>query len=341
MLNENKPFIIAEMSGNHNNSLELALKIIEAAASSGCDSLKLQTYTQDTMTLNCNKNDFIINDINSLWNGRKLYDLYKEAMTPWEWHKPLFDKCKDLGIKCFSTPFDETAVDFLEELGNPIYKIASFENTHIPLLKYVAQTGKPIIMSTGMATANDLEESINCLKKYGCKDITLLKCTSTYPSDPGNSNLLTIKDMKKRFNVKVGLSDHTLGMGVSIASIALGATVIEKHFCLSRDEGGIDSAFSMEPHEMKQLAEECNNAYQAIGEIKYGCSSEKEEKSKKFRRSIYISSDIDKGDLLKPENIKIIRPGYGLEPKYYESVIGKKSKIYLAKGTALNWELIE
>ena len=334
-------FIIAEMSGNHNNSLERALKIVEAAAASGCDSLKLQTYTQDTMTLNCNNADFTINDQKSLWYGRNLYDLYKQAMTPWEWHKPIFDRCKELNMIPFSTPFDKTAVDFLEDLNCPIYKIASFENTHIPLLKYVASTGKPVIMSTGMANVEELEESVNCLKENGCSDITLLKCTSTYPAKANACNLLTIPDMMKKFNVNVGLSDHTMGIGVSIASIVLGARVIEKHFCLSRSEGGVDSAFSMEPKEMKVLVEESNKAHQALGTIKYGCSSEQEEKSKKFRRSIYVSNDIKKGDLINPENIKVIRPGYGIEPKYYENILGKKSKIDLSKGTALKWELIE
>ncbi len=335
-MNKNKPFIIAEMSGNHNQSLERALAIVDAAANAGVDALKLQTYTPYTITIDCDKPDFVIDDPNSLWYGRKLYELYGEAMTPWEWHKPIFEKCHKMGILPFSTPFDETAVDFLEKLNCPIYKIASFENTHIPLLKYVAATGKPVIMSTGMATIEELDESVTCLKENGCNDITLLKCTSTYPANPRNSNLMTILDMRKRFGVNIGLSDHTLGIGVSIASIALGATVIEKHFTLSRAEGGVDSAFSTEPAEMKQLVEECNNAYQALGEIKYGCSSEEEIKSKKFRRSIYAVKDINIEEKFTKENIRVIRPGYGLEPKYYEIILGQKAKEFIDFGEPLS-----
>jgi pseudaminic acid synthase len=327
-----KPFIIAEMSGNHNQSLERALRVVEAAANAGVDALKLQTYTPDTMTIDCNFPDFIINDPNSLWYGRKLYDLYKEAMTPWEWHKPIFDKCRQMGILPFSTPFDSTSVGFLEELDCQIYKIASFENTDIPLLKKIASTGKPVIMSTGMATIEELEESVTCLKENGCIDITLLKCTSTYPATPENCNILTIPDMRKRFGVDIGLSDHTLGIGVSIAAIALGATVIEKHFTLSRAEGGVDSAFSIEPEEMKQLVEECNNVHLALGGIKYGCASENEEKSKKFRRSIYAVQNIKAGEKLKKDNIRVIRPGYGLGPKFYKEIIGKRAVVDLCRG---------
>ena len=335
-----EPFIIAEMSGNHNGSLEKALNITEIAAECGCDAIKLQTYTPDTMTLDCEQSDFIINDPNSLWNGRKLYELYKEAMTPWEWHKPIFERCKELGIICFSTPFDETAVDFLDNLECAIYKIASFENTHIPLLKYVAKTGKPVILSTGMATVEELEESVGCLKDNGCKDITLLKCTSTYPADPANSNLLTMLDMKNRFGVKVGLSDHTLGIGVSLAAIGAGATVIEKHFCLSRLEGGVDSAFSMEPEEMKLLVDEARKAYSSLGEVKYGSSSEQEDKSKKFRRSIYAVQNIKAGEKLTNNNIKVIRPGYGIKPKYLCDIIGKQANENILLGTPICWDLI-
>ncbi len=334
------PFIIAEMSGNHNQSLAKALKIVGAAAKCGVNALKLQTYTADTITIDCDTNDFIIKDENNLWYGNKLYELYDKAHTPWEWHKPIFDKCKSYGLTCFSTPFDETAVDFLENLNCPIYKIASFENTHIPLLKYVASTSKPIIMSTGMASIEELEESVNCLKENGCKDLTLLKCTSTYPASPKNCNLLTIPAMKEKFSCNIGLSDHTLGIGVSIASIPLGATVIEKHFCLSRSEGAVDSVFSMEPSEMKQLVEESKKAYQALGQVKYGCSSEQEEKSKKFRRSIYAIKDIKAGEKFTNNNIKVIRPSYGLEPKYYYDVIGKKSAQDISKGNALVENLI-
>lgn len=318
----NKPFIIAEMSGNHNQSLERALKIVEAAAESGVDALKLQTYTADSITLNCDSPDFIIEDKNSLWSGEKLYDLYKKASTPYEWHKPIFDKCKELGIIGFSTPFDLTAVDFLEELNCPIYKIASFENGDIPLLKKVAQTKKPVIISLGLIGLNEIKEAVETLTENGCTDLTILKCTSSYPASVENSNLLTIPDLQKHFpDCKIGLSDHTMGIGVSIASIALGACVIEKHFTLSRADGGVDSAFSMEPAELKQLVEECNNAYLALGKVNYELS-ETEKKSLKFRRSLYIAKDIKEGEIFTSENVHSVRPGYGLHPRYYEEVLG-------------------
>lgn len=337
---EYKPFIIAEMSGNHNQSLERALKIVEAAAKSGVDALKLQTYTADTMTLDISEKEFFIEDKNSLWQGDSLYNLYKKAYTPWEWHKPIFDRCKELGIICFSTPFDFTSVDFLEELEVPLYKIASFENTDMPLLKKVAKTGKPIIISTGMATLNEIEESVKTLQDNGCKDLTLLKCTSAYPASAENCNLLTIPDLQKHFpNCKIGLSDHTLGIGVSIAAVAIGATVIEKHFTLSRNDGGVDAAFSMEPDEMKQLVKECQNAYKALGKVNYELS-ENEKKSLIFRRSLYIVRDIKKGEEFTNENIRSIRPGLGLPSKHYELILGKKAKIDIKKGTPLNFDLI-
>lgn len=337
---EHKPFIIAEMSGNHNQSLERALKIVEAAAKSGVDALKLQTYTPDTMTLDISEKEFFIEDKNSLWQGESLYNLYKKAYTPWEWHKPIFDRCKELGIICFSTPFDFTSVDFLEELKSPLYKIASFENTDIPLLKKVAKTGKPIIMSIGMATLNEIEESVQTLKDNGCKDLTLLKCTSAYPASAENCNLLTIPDLQKHFpDYKIGLSDHTLGIGVSIAGVALGAKVIEKHFTLSRIDGGVDSVFSMEPSEMKQLVKECQNAYKALGKVNYELS-ENEKKSLIFRRSLYIVRDIKKGEEFTNENIRSIRPGLGLPPKHYEFILRKKAKNDIKKGTPMNFDLI-
>lgn len=336
-----KPFIIAEMSGNHNHSLERALQIVGAAAKSGVDALKIQTYTQDTMTLNCDKQDFIIEDKDSLWYGEKLYDLYKKASTPYEWHKPIFDKCKELGILGFSTPFDLTSVDFLEELDCPIYKIASFENGDIPLLKRVAQTKKPVIISLGMICPEEIKEAVDTLFANGCSDLTILKCTSTYPANAENSNLLTIKDLKERFpNCKVGLSDHSMGVGVSIAAVALGATVIEKHFTLSRADGGVDSAFSMEPHEMKLLVEECNKAYLAVGKVNYELS-ESEKNSLKFRRSIYVSADIKKGEKITKNNVKCIRPGYGLHPRYYEAILGKAATKDLNFGTPLTKDCID
>lgn len=332
------PFIIAEMSGNHNQSLDRALEIVEEAAKSGVHALKLQTYTPDTLTLDVETPEFVIKSKGNLWEGKKLYDLYKEAYTPWEWHKPIFDKCKELGLIAFSSPFDETAVDFLEELDVPCYKIASFENVHLPLIKKVASTGKPIIISTGMATLAEIDEAVRTAKNNGCKDLILLKCTSTYPALPSDSNILTIPHMKKLFNCHVGLSDHTLGLGVAIASVALGATVIEKHFTLSRADGGVDSAFSLEPLEMKQLVDETTRAFDSIGEVCYG-PTEKEIESRKRRRSLYISEDMRAGESITHENVKVIRPGLGLSPKYLSLLIGKKVNKDIKKGTAVNWDL--
>lgn len=338
--NTTKPFIIAEMSGNHNQSLERALEIVEAAAKSGAHAIKIQTYTADTLTLNVETKDFMIQDNESLWKGKSLYELYNEAYTPWEWHKPIFDRAKELGLIAFSTPFDETAVDFLEELDAPLYKIASFENNHLPLIKKVASTGKPMIVSTGMATLAQLDELVRTVKEAGCKDLVLLKCTSTYPASPENTNILTIPHMKQLFDdVQVGLSDHTMGIGVAVASVALGATVIEKHFTLSRADGGVDSAFSLEPDEMKALVEETERAWLALGKVTYGIT-DKEKASLKFRRSIYASRDIKAGEPFTKDNIRIVRPGYGIEPKYYEQILGNISKKNISKGTAITWEQI-
>ncbi|AWM18745.1 pseudaminic acid synthase [Bacillus inaquosorum] len=333
------PFIIAEMSGNHNQSLERAFNIIEEAAKAGAHALKIQTYTADTMTLNMNTKDFKIEDENSLWSGRTLYALYQQAYTPWEWHKPIFDKCRELGMIPLSTPFDESSVDFLEDLGVPIYKIASFENTDIPLIKKVAATGKPIIISTGMATVAEIDESIRAAKEAGCKEFILLKCTSTYPASPENTNISTIPHMKELFNCQVGLSDHTMGTGVAVASVALGATVIEKHFTLSRADGGVDSAFSLEPSELKELVVETGRAWQALGQITYGPTDE-EKASLKFRRSIYVKKDIKAGEIFTKDNIKVVRPGYGLEPKFYDVIIGRTAKKHIAAGTPLRWDSI-
>ena len=333
------PFIIAEMSGNHNQSLERALEIVEAAAKAGAHALKIQTYTADTMTLNLDNKDFKIEDPESLWKGNTLYQLYQQAYTPWEWHKPIFDRARELGMIPFSTPFDETAVDFLEELDVPMYKIASFENNDIPLIKKVASTGKPMIISTGMATVAELDETVRATREAGCKDLILLKCTSTYPASPENTNILTIPHMRELFDCQVGLSDHTMGVGVAVASVALGATVIEKHFTLSRADGGVDSAFSMEPDEMKALVVETERAWQALGEVKYG-PTEKEKASLKFRRSIYVAKDIKAGEKFTKENIRVIRPGYGLEPKYFERIIGLTAKQDLKAGTPLSFDLL-
>jgi len=339
--NNGYPYVIAEMSGNHNQSLERALQIVDAMAETGVDAVKLQTYTADTMTIASDKSNFVINDSNSLWEGKKLYELYKEAYTPWDWHPPIFDRCKELGITCFSTPFDETSVEFLEELNVPLYKIASFENNHLPLIKKVAETRKPVIVSTGMATEEEINDIVKTARENGCEDLVLLKCTSTYPASPKNTNLNTIPHLRETFGVPVGLSDHTLGIGVAVASVSLGVRVIEKHVTLSREEGGVDAAFSMEPHEMKQLVTEVKAAYESLGAVSYGVSCKQEEKSKKFRRSIYVIKDIKKGDKFSDQNIKIIRPGEGLYPKYYEGVINKSASKDIEKGTPFSWDLLE
>lgn len=330
-----KPFIIAEMSGNHNQSIERALKIIEIAAKSGADAIKLQTYTADTLTINQRGGLFDIEDSTSLWAGRNLYELYQEAYTPWEWHEAMFKCAADNGILCFSTPFDDTAVDFLENLDTPAHKIASFENNHHPLLKKVAKTGKPVIMSTGASTIANLDESVRVLRENGCKDLILLKCTSNYPATPENSNIRTIPHLKELFDCEVGLSDHTMGIGVPIAAVTMGATVIEKHFCLSRAEGGVDSAFSLEPDELKALVIETERAWQSLGEVQYGVQ-ESEKKSLLFKRSIYVVKDIQVGEKFTEENIRVIRPGDGMAPKYYEGLLSNIANKHLKKGTPLS-----
>lgn len=334
-----QPFIIAEMSGNHNQSLERALQIVDAAAKSGAHALKLQTYTADTMTLNINEGEFFIEDRTSLWKGRSLYDLYQEAYTPWEWHGPIFERCKSHGMIFLSTPFDATAVDFLETFNPLIYKIASFENTDIPLIKKVAQTGKPMIISTGMASVEELDLTVKTARENGCKDVILLKCTSSYPASPENTNILTIPHLRQLFNIEVGLSDHTFGVGAACASVAFGATVIEKHFTLNRADGGVDSAFSLEPAEMSLLVTETKRAWESVGKITYGVT-EVEKKSIVYRRSIYITEDVKEGDVLNEKNLRCIRPGLGLPPKHYEMLLGKKIKCSLKKGTAMKMEYI-
>mgnify|MGYP002630239491 CR=1 FL=1 len=333
------PLVIAEMSGNHNQSLERALEIVDAAAKAGAHALKIQTYTAETMTLDIREREFFISDEKSLWEGESLFDLYKKAYTPWEWHEAIFERAKKLGMIAFSTPFDDTAVDYLEQLNVPCYKIASFENTHIPLIRRVAATGKPMIISTGMATFAELDETVEAAKSAGCKDLVLLKCTSTYPSTPDDSNILTIPEMRKRYGCEIGLSDHTMGIGVAVAAVALGATVIEKHFTLHREDGGVDSTFSMEPHEMAQLVIETERAWQAMGKVQDG-TTEKEKSSLVFRRSLYVVEDMKVGDTFTAKNLRAIRPGYGLAPKFYDEVIGKKVKRDVARGTALSHDLI-
>lgn len=333
------PFIIAEMSGNHNQSLERALEIVDVVAKTGAHALKIQTYTADTMTLDLNYGEFYIDDPQSLWQGNSLYNLYQQAYTPWEWHKPIFDRCKELGLIGFSTPFDKTAVDFLESLDAPCYKIASFENTDLPLIRKVAATGKPMIISTGMATVAEIDETISAAREAGCNDIILLKCTSTYPASSENTNVYTVPHMRELFQCQVGLSDHTMGVGVAIASVALGATVIEKHFTLKRADGGVDSAFSMEPEEMRSLVIESERAWQALGKVSYG-PTEKEKGSLQYRRSLYIVRDMKAGEAFTKENLRAIRPGFGLLPKYYDILLGKRIKFDAKLGTPVSWDLI-
>lgn len=325
------PFIIAEMSGNHNKSLENALSLVDAAAAAGVSAVKIQTYTADTLTI---KGVHKITEPSSPWFNRDLYDLYEEAHTPWDWHEAIFKRAKEKNIICFSSPFDETAVDLLESLDNPIYKIASFEINHIPLLKYVARTNKPIIMSTGASKLSEIEEAVNTIRNNGNSNIVLLKCTSTYPASPENTNILTIPHLKKLFDCEVGLSDHTLGIGVSVAAVGLGAKYIEKHFCLDRELGGVDSSFSLNPIELKSLVEESQRAYLSRGKIKYGISKA-ESKVDAGKRSIYFSDNLSKGDIISKENIKVIRPGFGIHPRFFDEVLGKKVKCDVLKGDPL------
>jgi N-acetylneuraminate synthase len=333
------PFIIAEMSGNHNQSLERALAIVDAAAEAGAHAIKLQTYTADTMTIEAHSGAFTIGDKDSLWAGRNLYDLYKEAHTPWEWHAPIMARAKERGLIAFSTPFDETAVDFLEGLGVPAYKIASFENIHLPLIRKVAATGKPIVMSTGMASLAELDEAVTAARDAGCRDLVLLKCTSTYPATPENTNLATIPHLRDMFGCEVGLSDHTMGVGVAVAATALGASVIEKHFTLRRADGGVDSAFSLEPEELRALVVETSRAAAAMGEVAYG-PTEAEKKSLIFRRSLYLVRDVEEGEVLTHDNVRIIRPAGGLPPKAIDIVLGMRTRRKAARGTPLTWDLL-
>lgn len=334
-----RPYLIAEMSGNHNQSLERALEIVDAAATHGADAIKLQTYTADTMTLNLRAPGFVIDDPNSLWAGRQLYELYQEAHTPWEWHGPIMERAALHGMHCFSTPFDDTSVDFLESLEVPAYKIASFEITDLPLIRRVAATGKPMIISTGMASVAEIDEAVRAAREVGCRDLVLLKCTSTYPATAENTNISTIPHMRALFGCEVGLSDHTMGCGVSVAATALGATVIEKHFTLRRADGGVDSAFSMEPQELQQLREETERAAQAIGQVSYG-PTVAELKSLDFRRSLYIAKDMKAGDVLTRENLRCVRPGFGLPPKHYDTLLGLALGKDATAGTPMCWSLL-
>lgn len=334
------PFVIAEMSGNHNQSIDRALAIVEAAAQAGAHALKLQTYTADTMTLDVQGEGFQIRDPDSLWKGASLYQLYQQAHTPWEWHEALFSRARELGMIAFSTPFDESAVDFLESIDAPCYKIASFENTDLPLIRRVARTGKPMIMSTGMATVAELDESVRAARDAGCRDLVLLKCTSTYPATPENTNVATIPHMRELFGCQVGLSDHTMGVGAAVAAVALGATVVEKHFTLRRADGGVDSSFSLEPQELSQLVEETERAWQSLGHVQYG-PIEAERKSLQFRRSLYVVKDLQAGEVLTGDNVRALRPGLGLPPKHLDEVLGCKVNKAVARGTPLSWSLLK
>lgn len=337
---ESPPFIIAELSGNHDQSLDKALALVDAAAQAGADAVKLQTYTADTMTLDMRGPGFVIEDPKSLWYRKSLYQLYEEASTPWDWHEAVFERCADRGMLGFSTPFDDSAVDFLERLGIPCYKIASFENTCIPLIQRVAATGKPLLISTGLASVEELDASVLAARDAGCDNLVLLKCTSSYPASPTQANLSTIPDMRQRYGCQVGLSDHTLGTAVSVASVALGATVIEKHFAFSREDGGVDAAFSLEPDELQELVDACRIAWQAIGRASYG-PTENEVRSLAFRRSLYVVTDVAAGQKLTEADIRAIRPGYGLAPAALERVIGRRSRRKLRRGEPVNWDMFE
>ena len=332
------PYIIAELSANHNGSIERAFESILAAKEAGADAVKIQTYTADTMTIDCDREEFQITG--GLWDGYSLYDLYKEAQTPYEWHKRLFDYAKEIGITIFSTPFDETAVDLLEELEVPVYKIASFEMTDLPLVKYVAQTKKPMIISTGMANLEEITEVVRVARENGCTDLILLHCISSYPAPAEQSNLKTIPDLAERFGVITGLSDHTMGTTVATTSVALGACLIEKHFTLSRTDKGPDSEFSLEPQELKQLCIDTKIAWQSLGQAGYE-RKEVEKSNVRFRRSIYAVKNIKKGDKLTKENIKRIRPGFGLEPKHYEKILSKVAKFDIVRGMPISFDLIQ
>ena len=332
------PLIIAELSGNHNGSLDRALELVDLAANAGAHAVKLQTYTADTMTIDLSEREFFISDPSSLCEGESLYALYQKAMTPWEWHKPIFDRCRERGVLGFSSPFDATAVDFLEELDVPCYKIASFENIDLPLIRKVSATGKPVIISTGMATIGEIDEAVTAAREAGCEHLVLLKCTSSYPAPPENSNLANIPHMAEMFDCHIGFSDHTLGIGVAVAAAAFGAVVIEKHFTLRRDDGGVDAAFSSEPDELAAMVQETARAAVAFGDVRYG-STEADTRSLQFRRSLYIVEDMKAGDLLTPDNLRAIRPGLGLPPKYIGQLLGRRVARDVARGTAANWDL--
>ncbi|MEG3768073.1 pseudaminic acid synthase [Alteromonas sp. 14N.309.X.WAT.G.H12] len=331
------PFIIAELSGNHSQDYDLACAMVDAAAKAGAHAIKLQTYTADSMTLDVQSDDFVIAEQDSLWHGESLHALYQKAATPYEWHQPLFERAQSLGMLAFSSPFDNDAVDFLASLEVPCFKIASFELTDLPLIAYAASKGKPLILSTGMASLSEIEDAVKCARRHGCNEIILLKCTSTYPADPSNTHLATIPHMRDAFACQVGLSDHTGGIGAAVAAVALGATVVEKHFVLDRTAGGVDAAFSLQPEELTMLVTETERAWQAMGKVTYG-GSKAEDAAKQYRRSIYVSADIAQGEKFTKDNLKVVRPAFGLAPKHWDDVLAGKARQSLKKGTALSWE---
>jgi len=333
------PFVIAEMSGNHNQSLDRALAIVDAAADAGAHAIKLQTYTADTLTLDIHEGDFYLSDKDNPWKGQSLHKLYQQAYTPWEWHAPIMERARARGMLCFSSPFDESAVDFLEKLGAPAYKIASFENSHLPLIRKAASTGKPLIISTGMASIAELDEAVRTARAAGCKHLVLLKCTSTYPASPENTNIRTIPHLRTLFGCEVGLSDHTMGVGVAVGAVALGAVVVEKHFTLRRADGGVDSAFSLEPAELASLVVETERAWKSLGIVRYG-ATDAEKKSLVFRRSLYVAADMKAGEEFTATNLRIVRPGNGLHPRHYEQLLGKRVARDLRKGTPVSWEML-
>lgn len=336
---DTRPYVIAEMSGNHNQSLDRALAIVDTAAKAGAHAVKLQTYTADTMTLDLMEGEFTIADPDSLWSGQSMHALYQQAHTPWDWHAPIMERAKAHGMACFSSPFDESSIDFLETLDVPCYKIASFECIDLPLIRRAAGTGKPLIISTGMATIGEIADAVDAARSGGCKDLVLLKCTSNYPASPENTNIRTIAHMRELFGCEVGLSDHTMGIGTAIAAVAFGATVVEKHFTLSRADGGVDSAFSLEPKELASLVIETERAWQALGEVRYG-PTPAEEKARTRRRSLYIAEDLEPGDILTPTNLRRIRPGHGLAPKFLDVLLGRRVTQAVKRGTPVTWDLI-
>jgi pseudaminic acid synthase len=332
------PYVIAELSGNHNGEIERAFKLIDAAKAAGCDAVKMQTYTADTITIDHGGPDFVIEG--GLWDGKRLYDLYGEAHTPWEWHQAMFDHARKIGIACFSSPFDETAIDFLENLGAPAFKIASFEIVDTPLIRRAAQAGKPLIISTGMATLEEIDEAVAAAKAGGAGGITLLHCISAYPAPAEEANLLRIRALSERYDLPIGLSDHTLSSEVAIAAVGLGAAVIEKHITLARADGGPDAAFSLEPQEFKALVDGVRTAHLALGRADYG-RTKSEAPNLRFRRSLYAVKDIAAGETVTPENVRSIRPGFGLPPRHYDEILGKKAKLAIKRGTPLGWDLLE